>query len=175
MAQVWSTGLFGCFSSINDCAFCFMAIPCGCVAYGMNSALIMGHKDCSNCISWDDCVDYTCYNCIVCCDQNDSVSSNADVNNLAGAIKLCCCPFLCLKAELTNNQVQYVGEKRLIYNPKVTTHCCITDTYWPSMFCWPCVLTRVHRELIEHPEIKATHINFGEYTKNSMFDNIKLI
>ena len=170
MNPEWSTGILGC-ADVYDVLFCMMATPCGCVAYGMNASQLRGH---SNCISCQECFDYTCYNCIICCAPDDSVSSSADA--CSGIGRLLGFFFGCLGAQLTNSQIQYVGEQRGIYKPHVSEHCWITDTYWPSLFCWPCVLTRVHRELLNNPSIKAKHINFVDYTtENSMFDNVKLV
>ena len=160
----WHTGILGC-AEPSDCLFCMMATPCGCVAYGMNEARLKGH---TNCIDLGDCTHYTCYSCCTLCEADTTASSDANAQLCLLACKLAVCPFGCLFAPLTKAQVDKVGNAR-----GITIHqiCCIDETRFLSMFCWPCMLTRVRRELIQYPDTKAVVTT----TKNSMFENIKLI
>jgi hypothetical protein len=44
----WSTCILGC-STCSDCGFCCLSTWCGCIAYGMNTALMEGHRGYSKC------------------------------------------------------------------------------------------------------------------------------
>jgi len=160
----WHTGILGC-AEPSDCLFCCMAFPCGCIAYGMNEALLNKSE---NCIVWGDCAYYTCYSCCTLCAADTTASSDANAQLCLLACKLAMCPFGCLFAPLTKAQVDKVGRGRGITIDQI---CC--ETRFLSMFCWPCMLTRVHRELIQYPDTKA--VTLETKTKNSMFENIKLI
>jgi hypothetical protein len=161
----WHTGILGC-AEPSDCLFCMMATPCGCVAYGMNEARLKGH---TNCIDWGDCTHYTCYCCYffgsTCSDECSSTDNTSYIKN---GFNLIVSPAVCLFAPLTKAQVDKVGRGR---GRTIDQICC--ETRFLSMFCWPCMLTRVHRELIQYPDTKA--VTLETKTKNSMFDNIKLV
>ena len=163
----WSTGLF---EFADECGFCCLATWCGCFAYGMNSAQI---KQGGDSMSWEACTYYTCFWCFFVgglCD-NQCTGKN-ELNPIS--LGVCCVssPLICLFAPLTNKQANFVGKQRKIPNGEV---CCIDENCCPSIWCWPCVLTRLHKEIAKHPsEIKGT-FKSGDYTPvNSMFASMKL-
>jgi len=159
----WSTGLF---EFADECGFCCLATWCGCIAYGMNSAQIEKTGDDS--MSWEACRYYTCFWCFFVgglCDNQCTRKNELDPISLT----VCCVssPLICLLAPLTNKQVNFVGTRRKIHNGEF---CCVDENSCPSIWCWPCVLTRVHKEIAKHSsEMKGT-FKSGDYEPvNSMF------
>ena len=172
----WATGLFGFLSNCEDCMFCCMALPCGCIAYGMNSATM---ED-SGCISTWACTYFTCYPCClcgsICSDECSSTDANSQYRNCFSLVLSPICWFI---APLTHEQANSAGKQLGIYTNEEPPSCCyIDENSCPSIWCWPCMLTKVHHSLKNTKNLKPMKFKGGQYvvakTKNSMFENIKL-
>ena len=193
----WSTGLCGWCTNIDDCGFCCLATWCGCIAYGMNTALMTGHKGSSECCcglcEWPKPCE--CQYCgEACClywyiDNSGRNFNNVRVNpnNPVELILtvLCGCVSSCVTNAfigfLVYKQAKAVGEGRGIYNGHIPVVCCGCDeACCESFWCGPCMLTRVHHEVLE--EYKESNDNPKKYdyslgtftSKNTMFDSVKI-
>ncbi len=192
----WSTGLCGWCTNIDDCEFCCIATWCGCIAYGMNTALMEGHRGYSKCCcNFCDCPQSCeCQYCGDACCLYAYISSLREMssNNFRGnngteliIALICTCASACVTNAflgfLTYKQVKAVGQGRGIYKDHLPIVCCCFDApCCESFWCGPCVLTRVHHEVLKDFEengesAKRYEYNIGTFKQvNSMFDNVKI-
>ena len=195
-AKDWSTGLCGWCTNIDDCEFCCLATCCGCIAYGMNTALMRGHRGYSECCcgKWPQSCEYQ-YCGDACClymyisnsrqlFDNNTFSPNNPVELILGL--LCGCVSACVTNAfigfLTYKQVEAVGKGRKIYkDDHIPMVCCGCDeACCESFWCGPCVLTRVHHEVLKdfdenRDNAKKYEYNLGTFKQvNSMFESVKI-
>ena len=186
----WSSGLCGWCFNIDDCGFCCLATWCGCIAYGMNTALIEGHNGYSPCClcEWPEscecqyCGDACCLYCFIDNSRQMSVNNTFRPTNptelaIGAAIG---CLNTCITAAflgfIVKKQVVAVGKAQNIYEPHLPVVCCGCDEpCCLSFWCIPCVLTMVHHEVLNDKEWKKLTYKFGEFDQvNSMFDSVKI-
>jgi hypothetical protein len=90
-----------------------------------------------------------------------------------------------LLATLVYDQVTAVGNALGIYGKHIDAVCgCFDEACCLSFWCGPCMLTRVHREVlidiekennVKNHKAKEYKYNFGKFeVVNSMFDGVKI-
>ena len=180
----WSTMILGC-ADCSDCGFCCLATWCGCIAYGMNTALMTGHTGSSKCGCIDypescqcqycgeGCRCYVLYGCEqACCHQDSTAGGDGGIGRLIG----CCCAYT-LIGPVISGQLKALGINRGFYPNPVPTIClCFDEPCCLSTWCAPCMLTRIHSELVHNTTVvKPITYKGGVFTTNTMFHNIKII
>jgi hypothetical protein len=179
----WSMGLCSCCFDVNDCGFCCLATWCGCIAFGMNSALMKGKRgsdpcccgwiQCSETCQWDYCGD-ACTT-FFAADAITKYFGMNGVNN--GDIGMCVigCASSLMNMQLIQNQVVVVGRRLKIYEEKLPRVCgCFNEPCCISIWCAPCMLTRVHHELVHDETNVYTPIPGSVLFQNTMFDSVKI-
>jgi hypothetical protein len=191
----WSTGILGC-ANCSDCGFCCLSTWCGCIAYGMNTALMEGHRGYSQCC-FDQCScpqSCECQYCGNACCLFAAFSANCssfqghprDMTELILGIS---CELLTsmLRSIITGvliyNQLTAIGKERGFYKEHIPSVCgCCDEACCLSIWCGPCMLTRVHREILNGistddtgHKAKTYEYKLGTFTvQNSMFENVKI-
>jgi hypothetical protein len=181
----WSTGICGCVDC-SDCGFCCLATWCGCIAFGMNAALMQGKRGsspcCIGCDSTCECSESCQYAyCGEACtaywlpDALAKFAASRGEFDL-GAVGVSAAASL-LTASYVQNQLVVVGKHLKIYD-KLPPMCgCCNEPCCLSICCGPCMLTRVHHELINDTTNHTYQFEPGSSVKfaNSMFEGVKIL